>query len=286
MDESIFIVGAQGQLGTALRQQYPNSRHADVGELDITDKKSIVDFDWSGIKTIINAAAYTNVDGAETPEGRVAAWKVNAEAVANLVAVAAQKDITLVHISTEYVFDGTNELHKEDEPLSPLSSYGASKAAADIIVSLSPKHYIVRTSWVIGEGKNFVRTMLGLGQKGVSPSVVSDQVGRLTFTAELVRGIHHLLSNESEISYGTYNLTNSGDSVSWADVTREVFKLAGFDDLTVTDTTTAEYFKDKPEAAVRPLNSTLDLSLIESTGFEPRDWKEDLKLYIDKEKEA
>jgi dTDP-4-dehydrorhamnose 3,5-epimerase/reductase len=286
LDDSIFIVGAQGQLGTALRQQYPNSRHADVDELDITDKKSVEEFDWSNIKVIVNAAAYTNVDGAETPEGRVAAWKVNADAVANLVAVAAQKDITLVHISTEYVFDGTNELHKEDEPLSPLSSYGASKAAADIVVSMLPKHYILRTSWVIGEGKNFVRTMLGLGQKGISPSVVNDQIGRLTFTSELVRAIHHLLSNEEKISYGTYNLTNSGEAVSWANVTRAVFSLAGYDELTVTNTTTAEYFKDKPEAAVRPLNSTLDLSLIEGTGFTPKDWKDNLKEYIEKEKEA
>jgi dTDP-4-dehydrorhamnose 3,5-epimerase/reductase len=121
-ENSIFITGANGQLGTALRAQYPNARYADVDELDITDQASVENFDWSGIKIILNAAAFTNVDGAESPEGRVAAWRVNADAVANLVAVAAQKDMTLLHISTDYVFDGTHDLHTEDEPFSPYLS--------------------------------------------------------------------------------------------------------------------------------------------------------------------
>src|SRR5690606_29757497 len=141
------------------------------------------------ITTILNAAAYTNVDGAETPEGRIAAWKVNATGPAILTRIALKHNLTLLHISTEYVFDGTQEIHTEDEPFSPLSVYGTSKAAGDTAVGLLPQHYILRTSWVIGEGKNFVRTMLGLAQKGVSPTVVADQIGRLTFTSELVRAI-------------------------------------------------------------------------------------------------
>jgi dTDP-4-dehydrorhamnose 3,5-epimerase/reductase len=200
-DRGVFIVGANGQLGTALRAQYPNAQYADVDELDITDQESVQNFNWDGIEIILNAAAFTNVDGAETPEGRIAAWKVNADAVANLVAVAAQKDMTLVHVSTDYVFDGTQEIHTEDEPFSPLSVYGASKAAGDIAVSLAPKHYILRTSWVIGEGNNFVRTMLGLGQKGISPTVVADQIGRLTFTSELVRAIDHLLATNAPVRH-------------------------------------------------------------------------------------
>lgn len=280
-DSKIFIVGANGQLGQALQVQYPQARKADVSELDITDKHSVESFDWSGIEVILNAAAYTNVDGAETPEGRVSAWAVNADAVANLVSVAAQKDMTLVHVSTDYVFDGTNEPHKEDEAFSPLSVYGASKAAGDLVVSLAPKFYILRSSWVIGEGKNFVRTMLEVGKKGVSPTVVSDQVGRLTFTSELVRAIDHLLTTKS--AFGTYNLSNDGNSASWAEITREVFREAGFDKLTVTDTTTAEYFAGKPDVAPRPLKSTLDLSKIQATGFESHDWKNDLKDYVAKE---
>ena len=279
-DSEIFIVGAGGQLGTTLRQKYPNAKHADVSHLDITDKKSVADFDWSDVKVLINAAAYTNVDGAETPEGRVLAWSVNADAVANLVAVAAQHDMTIVHISTDYVFDGTNDNHPEDEAFSPLSVYGASKAAGDIAISLAPRFYILRTSWVIGEGKNFVRTMMELGKKGIDPTVVADQIGRLTFTSELVRAIDHLLTNQSE--YGTYNVTNSGEPKSWADYTREIFKLAGYGGK-VTDTTTAEYFANKENIAPRPLNSALNLDKIRSTGFESRDWKEDLKEYIKRE---
>ena len=165
MDSSrIFIVGANGQLGTALRTQYPEARSADISELDITSRESVEQFDWSDIEIILNAAAYTNVDGAETNEGRIAAWNVNACAVANLARVAQAHNITLVHISSDYVFDGTTEPHLEAESFSPLSVYGASKAAGDIAVSLLEKHYILRTTWVIGEGKNFVRTMLGLAE--------------------------------------------------------------------------------------------------------------------------
>lgn len=277
IESEIFIVGAKGQLGLALQAQYPNAQWADIDELDITNKQSVENFDWSGIKVILNAAAYTNVDGAETPEGRVAAWAVNADAVGNLVAVAAQYDITLVHISTDYVFDGAKNPHTEDEAFSPLSVYGASKAAGDLLVSLAPKFYILRTSWVIGEGKNFVRTMLGLAAKGISPTVVADQIGRLTFTHTLVDAVVHLLNNDC--AYGTYNVSNEGKAVSWADITREIFKLAGVNN-TVTNTTTAEYFAGKEGIAPRPLQSTLGLSKIKSAGLVLRDWREDLAEYI------
>lgn len=282
MDQSsILIIGAKGQLGTALRERYPEARAVDSDLLDITDQDAIAAYDWPGIKVIINAAAYTNVDGAESPEGRKIAWAVNADAVANLVAAAAQHDATLVHISSDYVFDGTAEVHSEDEAFAPLSVYGASKAAGDLAVSLAPKFYILRTSWVIGEGKNFVRTMLGLAEKSISPTVVDDQIGRLTFTSTLVDAIDHLLTTSAQ--YGTYNVTGSGESVSWADITREIFKLSGHDDLTVTGTTTEEYFTGKEGIAPRPLQSTLDLSKLEATNFTPNDWRDDLKVYIDQE---
>lgn len=281
MDDSKFvIIGANGQLGTALRAKYPNARAVDSSELDITDRTAVESFDWNGVTHIFNAAAYTNVDGAESEEGRRAAWAINADAVANLVAVAAQCDAILVHVSTDYVFDGMLENHGEDEGFSPLSSYGASKAAGDLIVSLTPRFYILRTTWLIGEGKNFVRTMLGLAQKDISPSVVADQIGRLTFTSELVRAIDHLLTTNA--AFGTYNVTNDGEVASWADITREIFKDGDFD-LTVTDTTTAEYFAGKEGIAPRPLNSVMNLDKLHATGFESRDWHDDLKDYITKE---
>lgn len=281
MDDSKFLItGAGGQLGIALQQKYSNARVTDSSDLDISDWDSVEGFDFSDVTTILNAAAYTNVDGAETPEGRLAAWGVNALGAANLARVAAEKDLVLVHISTDYVFDGTKNPHKEDEPLSPLSSYGSSKAAGDVAVSSCLKHYILRTSWVIGEGPNFVRTMLGLGQKGVAPTVVHDQIGRLTFTSTLVDTIHHLLSTNSP--FGTYNVSNQGEPVSWADITRTIFYEAGFD-LKVSDTTTAEYYAGKDGIAPRPLNSILDLDKLEAAGFTPNNWHNDLRDYIKKE---
>lgn len=280
MSSSIFIVGANGQLGTALQAQYPEAQFADIDELDITDKDSVEAFDWSGIKVLINAAAFTNVDGAETAEGRVAAWKVNAEAVGHLTHPVWREDMTIVHISTDYVFDGTQKEHDEIEPFSPISVYGTTKAAGDLLASQVDNHYILRTSWVIGEGKNFVRTMLGLGAKGVAPTVVDDQIGRLTFTSELVRAIDHLLSTKAP--FGTYNVTNSGASVSWADITRQIFQDAGFD-LEVTGITTKKYYEGKENIAPRPLNSKLKLDKIQATGFKSRDWQDDLKAYITKE---
>lgn len=274
---NVFVTGANGQLGSALRSQYPDALFADIDELDITNQDSVKAYDWTNIDVIVNAAAFTNVDGAETAEGRIAAWKVNATAVSYLAQVARRNDITLVHVSSDYVFDGTQTPHTEDEPFSPLSVYGASKAAGDLLVSQLDKHFILRTSWAIGAGKNFVRTMLELGAKGVNPTVVADQIGRLSFTSELVRAVDHLLT--SSAPFGTYNVSNSGDSASWADITRQIFKDAGLQNV-VTDVTTEEYYKDKVDIAPRPLQSTLALDKIESTGFIPKDWREDLKTYI------
>lgn len=280
-NKRIFIVGARGQLGKALQTQYPNAQSADIDELDITNKQSVYSYDWSNIDIILNAAAFTNVDAAETTEGRHTAWNVNATAVSYLSKIASKHGIVLVHISTDYVFDGSQPLHSEHELFSPLSVYGASKAAGDIAVGIHEKHYIIRTSWVIGDGKNFVRTMLGLAKKEISPTVVSDQIGRLTFTSELVRAIEHLLS--SKAPYGTYNVSNSGEPAGWDVITREVFKIAMHKKLNVTSISTKEYFKDKSGIAPRPLQSTLDLDKIQSTGFISIDWKEALKDYIGKE---
>jgi len=279
MDPStIVITGATGQLGKALQKQYPGARVADSQTLDISSGESVKSYDWSGVTHIINAAAYTNVDGAETEEGRKQAWAVNATGAANLSKVAAEHNLTLVHISSDYVFDGTKDNHNENEELSPLSVYGATKAAGDVAASLTPKHYILRTSWVIGDGNNFVRTMSGLAAKDISPTVVHDQVGRLTFTSELARAIDHLLSSKSP--FGIYNVSNSGDPACWADITREIFSQLDRNDLTVTNTTTAEYFMGKDGIAPRPLQSTLDLLKIHGTGFVSKNWKEELSEYL------
>ena len=278
--KKIVIIGANGQLGLALQEQYPKATALDRQQLDITDQKAVKSFNWRNIDVIINAAGWTKVDDAETDTGRVAAWKVNASAVANLTRTCRNHNITLVHISSDYVFDGTKRSHYENEDFSPLSVYGASKAAGDLLVEQLDNFYLLRTAWVIGEGKNFVRTMLRLAEKNISPTVVHDQIGRLTFTSELVRIINHLLSNQAP--FGTYNATNDGPLESWADITRRIFKLAGHDDLTITNTTTAEYFAGKDGVAPRPLNSDMNLDKLHSTGFISNDWRDDLKQYFAK----
>ena len=277
-DRKILVIGSNGQLGTALKGEFPSAEFVDRDEFDMTNPDEYKKKNWKNYKTIINAAAYTAVDQAETPEGREAAWKINAQAVAMLAQISTENNITLVHISSEYVFDGTKDNHTEDESLTPLGVYAQTKAAGDIAASLAPKHYLVRTSWVIGEGNNFVKTMKNLAEKAIKPSVVDDQVGRLTFTTDLAKGIKHLL--ESQSPFGTYNLTNDGDAVSWATVAKEVFALSGKSKNDVTPTSTEEYFKGKEGIAPRPLKSTLNIDKIETTGFIPRNWHEALQEYL------
>jgi len=274
----ILITGCNGQLGRALHARHPGAVAVDIGELDIADAGAIEAFDWSGISLVLNAAGYTDVNGAETATGRAIAWKVNAQAVANLARVALAREITLVHVSTDYVFDGTRAPYAEDAGFSPLSVYGASKAAGDTAAGLVPRRYLLRTSWVIGDGKNFVRTMLDLARRSINPVVVSDQIGRPTFAAELVRAIDHLLATRA--AYGTYNVSNGGPAVSWADFTREIYRQSGLPN-TVTDITTAAYHAGAGGVAPRPLGSSLVLAKLDATGFKARDWREALGDYLE-----
>lgn len=275
--KKVLITGAYGQLGRELQAVFPDADCVDRDTLDISSPDVLSARHWKDYELILNAAAYTAVDGAETPEGRVESWKANAVAVANLASIAIENSITLVHISSDYVFDGTNKNHSEDEPFSPLSVYGQNKAAGDIAAALAPRHYILRTSWVIGKGNNFVKTMKGLAEKDVKPSVVNDQVGRLTFTEDLAAAAKHLV--KSQAPYGTYNMSNDGESASWADIAKDVYELAGHDRADVTGVTTEEYYRGKDGIAPRPLHSTLNLDKLKSTGFTPRDWREALDAY-------
>ncbi|WP_369044858.1 sugar nucleotide-binding protein [Sinomonas sp. P10A9] len=281
--KKILILGACGQLGKALREAYDGAgspgtvEFATRADFDLADPSAYNSRNWSQYSTIINAAAYTAVDRAETPEGRREAWAINVTAVADLARVAVQHRLTFVHISSDYVFDGTAEVYDEGEAFSPLGVYGQTKAAGDAVVSVVPQHYIVRTSWVIGEGNNFVRTMARLAERGVKPSVVNDQIGRLSFAEDIAAGIRHLL--ETGAPFGTYNLTSSGEEASWADVAAEVFAVSGRHPGDVKRISTAEYYLGRPPAAPRPLHSTLDLQKIEATGFTSGRWADRLRYY-------
>lgn len=278
-----LIVGAYGQLGRALQVEFPDAECVDRDTLDISNSSVLTARNWRDYGLILNAAAYTAVDLAETPDGRRDAWQANVQAVQNLTMIAAKNNITLVHVSSDYVFDGTANPHTESEAFSPLSVYGQTKAAGDALVATIPRHYLLRTSWVVGDGKNFVLTMKDLAAKGVKPSVVNDQIGRLTFASELARAIKHLVSTEAD--YGTYNLTNDGESVSWADIAAKVYELTGHNPGDVTGVSTEEYYAGKDGIAPRPLQSTLDLTKIKSTGFVPEDWQTALVKYLKKHEE-
>lgn len=278
--KKVLVLGADGQLGRALRRTYDGDgsvEFAGRAEFDLADPASY-ERNWKNYSAIINAAAYTAVDAAETPEGRRLAWEINVSAVARLARVAAANRLTLVHVSSDYVFDGINELHPEDERFSPLGVYGQTKAAGDAVVSVVPQHYIVRTSWVIGDGNNFVRTMASLAERGIKPCVVNDQIGRLSFTEDIAAGIAHLLA--SGAPYGTYNLTNTGTPASWAEIAGEVFRFGGAAPESVTGVSTADYFAGKNDSAPRPLLSTLDLSKLEAAEFVPESAAKRLEDYL------
>ncbi|WP_312181697.1 bifunctional dTDP-4-dehydrorhamnose 3,5-epimerase family protein/NAD(P)-dependent oxidoreductase, partial [Arthrobacter sp.] len=237
-----LVMGANGQVGKALRTALASRSDVEFAgraELDLADSSALAGVSWKDYATVINVAAYTAVDDAEG-SGRGDAWRINAAAVAELVRHAAENGLTVVHISSDYVFDGTQEIHTEDEPLTPLGVYGQTKAAADLAVATLPRHYILRTSWVIGDGPNFVRTMANLAARDISPKVVADQVGRLTFAEDIAAAIIHLL--ESGAPYGTYNVSNEGPAQSWAEVAQQVFALMGKPSERVTSVSTAEFF--------------------------------------------
>mgnify|MGYP000123690757 CR=1 FL=1 len=260
-----LILGGKGQLGRALAKEFPNADSVDMDELDLTDPAQVAAWPWRSYDLVLNAAAWTNVDGAETPEGRVGAWKANAAVPATLARIAAEHRQTLVHVSSDYVFDGTKQGWVEDDAMAPLSVYGQSKAAGDLAVSVAPRHYLLRTSWVVGDGKNFIGIMADLAGRGISPTVVSDQVGRLTHTSNLAAAIAHLVRTQAP--YGTYNCTDGGESMSWADIAKAVFEANGRSADDVTPVTTEEYYAGKENIAPRPKQSTLDLSKLEATGY-------------------
>lgn len=269
----ILVTGANGQLGRALRAVLPGAEFCTREEFDITHPPAR---DWSQYQAIINTAAYNDVNGAE--HDRVSAWQVNAEAPAHLATIASAHNLTLVHVSSDYIFDGLTEVHTEEESPSPLSAYGASKAAGETAARTTPKHYVIRTSWVFGDGNNFMKTMANLAARGVEPRVIHDQRGRPTSAEDLAKGIKHLL--ESGAEYGVYNITGSGDAVGRDEIAMAVFIGVGHDPAEVHPVSSAEYAELNGPEAPRPKESTLDLSKIEATGFTPTNWRASLALYL------
>ena len=287
-----LVTGCNGQLGRAVRALAEERGvsgtfdFCDIDTFDLSDPDAYSQYDWDLYGTVINCGAYTAVDRAETPEGRLSAWAANATGPALLARTCAEHGMTLVHVSSDYVFDGTREVHDEGEPFSPLSVYGQSKAAGDLAVSNCPRHYVLRSSWVIGDGRNFARTMVGLSDRVADPddklervTVVNDQLGRLTFTRDMAAAIFHLL--DSHAPWGTYDCTGSGAVRSWADIARACFDAANGNGDAVVPVSTAEYYAGASgPVAPRPVHSALDLSKLEAAGFSMPDWERELKEYL------
>ena len=286
-----LVTGASGQLGRSIRQYVQDHdlqgfEFTNIEDFDFSDPEAYDQFDWSLYGTIINAGAYTAVDMAETDQGRQDAWKSNAVGPAMLAKVAEEHNMTLVHVSSDYVFDGHQEEHTESEPFAPLGVYGQTKAAGDIAVSNIPRHYILRSSWVIGQGHNFVKTMMRLSDRVANPddgldsvTVVDDQVGRLTFTDDMAAAIFHLL--DSRAPYGTYNLTGSGSIASWAEIASRVFEQTNGNGDKVKPVSTEDYYAGAAgPISPRPTNSALSLDKIRAVGFHPKDWEGALTDYI------
>jgi dTDP-4-dehydrorhamnose reductase len=270
----ILVIGANGMLGHDLMAVLEGSvRGIDLPEIDITDLVSVRTVLLT-LKPdiIINAAAYTDVDGCETNVEQ--AMAVNGEGVGLLALTAREIGSTLVQVSTDYVFNGEKGTpYLEDDLPAPLSVYGESKLAGELNAAMAPEYLIVRTQWLYGRhGKNFVETMLRLAGEKSELAVVDDQVGSPTFTRDLALAIKALLDAGCR---GDYHVANSG-YCSWNEFAREIFRREGLP-VTVTPTTTAALARP----ARRPLYSTLDCGkLARDTGFTPRPWQEALAEYL------
>lgn len=272
---TILIAGANGMLGRDLQAVLAGTSHTVTAlgrdQLDITDLDA-VQAASAGHDVIINAAAYTKVDDAESDEDT--AYAINATGAGNLATAAAENGALLVQVSTDYVFDGSATTpYSETEPVHPVSAYGRTKAEGErLAMENNPgRTHIVRTAWIYGEnGSNFVKTMLRLGRERDTVSVVTDQVGQPTWTVDLARRIVELI--EADAPAGIYHGTNSGEA-SWFDFTREIFRLSGLNPDSVLPTDSATFVRPAP----RPAFSVLGHDAWGRAGFSPmRPWKESL----------
>lgn len=278
----ILITGANGQLGrelhASLERQLPGQTvYTDAEQLDITDARQVEDFISTGNFThIVNCAAYTAVDKAESDQ--TMCYRINADAVCNLASVAAKCGCKVIHISTDYVFDGrAHSPYRETDKVNPLSNYGASKRKGEmVLLSLCPDAIIIRTAWLYSTtGHNFVKTMLKLGRENKEIRVVSDQVGTPTYASDLAEVIVGIL-RARQWTPGIFHFTDEG-VCSWYDFSKAIFRYAGIRNCKVIPINTEDY----PTAAVRPPYSVLDKTTIKKTyGIEIPHWEESLALCI------
>lgn len=277
---NILLVGSEGQLGLELQKHLKNKSleyvPLDLPELDITKLDSVIEkITNEKPDLIINSAAFTDVDGCEN--NMETAYKVNALGAKNLAIAAEKIGAKLVHVSTDYIFNGQGEEpYKEFHPSDPQTVYGQSKLLGEKFVQqFSSRFFIFRTAWLYGEGNNFVRTMLRLADENDELNVVNDQMGSPTSTVDLARAIINLMETEH---YGLYHATCEGQC-SWYDFAKKIFEIKNIN-IKVNPVSSDEFKRD----AERPKYSVLDnymLKLINKNSF--RHWEESLKEYLEME---
>lgn len=286
--KKILITGCNGQLGRAINKEYARDK-VEFINTDVVDSETSVALDITNLsevlsmveeqkpEVIINCAAHTNVDACEKQWD--SAYKINALGARNLSIAAAKVGAKLIHVSTDYVFAGDGESpYTEFDQVDPKSAYGKTKLEGERFVQqFARKYFIIRTAWLYGEGKNFVKTMLRLSESNQEVSVVCDQVGNPTSASELAKLIHYLEPTEN---YGIFHGTCEG-SCSWAEFAEEIFRLAG-KNTRVKHISSEEYAAMYPASARRPAYSVLDKYMLRLTGdFIMADWKTAIRDYIE-----
>lgn len=276
--KNILVTGGNGQLGNCIQKiskDYPefNFIFTDSDTLDITNKDDVFNFFWQNEPAYcINAAAYTAVDLAETDIEK--AFLVNADGTENLAEACNEYGAQFIHVSTDYVFDGENQLpYTEDDFTNPIGVYGASKLSGEeLALEANPSTVIIRTSWVYSEfGKNFVKTMLNLFSIKEELGIVADQFGQPTNANDLAETIMKIVKSTNLIP-GIFNYSNYG-KISWFDFANRIKELSQFN-VKLKPLETSQY----PTPAKRPKNSTLDLQKIQTTyNIEPKNWESSLE---------
>lgn len=276
--KKIIVTGCNGQLGRAVNQLYAGDNNyelinTDVGELDITDVDKVMAF-VKEVKpyALINCAAHTAVDACETEVDK--AYRINAIGPRNLSIAATEIGAKMMHISTDYVFDGRGQRpYTEFDAVGPQGIYGITKLAGENFVKdFADRYYIIRTAWLYGDGKNFVKAMLNKAETEKQVKVVKDQVGSPTSAKELAKAVAYLLPTDN---YGLFHGTCEGDC-SWAEFAEEIFRLAG-KDVKVDAITTKEY----GAAAARPAYSILENYMFKlTTDFMFADWHDAIAEYM------
>jgi dTDP-4-dehydrorhamnose reductase len=290
----IAVIGKTGQLARALLHEGAELGHEIISlgrdALDLTSPapeiETVISGLPSGLDALIIAAAFTDVDGAEKQPD--SAYAINATAPAIIARSCAKLDIPLIHISTDYVFDGeTDNPYMPDDDTDPLGVYGASKLDGELaILESGARALILRTSWLYdGEGRNFLTTMLRLAKRGDPISVVDDQFGRPTFARHLALAIlkaADIFAQEPDIETSIYHITNGGEPVSWAGFAKAIFKAKGLD-VKVDDIPSSDY----PTLAERPAYSVLDTDSFERAFRHPMpDWQAGLRAALEMAEEV